>query len=64
MAAAQHKESPWIATVEEVISCNQTSLSQGLSSEEVTRRREQYGTNELQKEPGDCVCTVADLCNK
>jgi magnesium-transporting ATPase (P-type) len=51
MATAQ-EDTPWIATVDEVLSKQQTSLSQGLSSEEVARRREQYGTNELQKEPG------------
>ncbi|WIA22962.1 hypothetical protein OEZ86_009888 [Tetradesmus obliquus] len=52
MMAAAHQQSPWIATVEEVLSSQKTSLAQGLSSEEVARRREQYGTNELQKEPG------------
>jgi magnesium-transporting ATPase (P-type) len=51
MATAQ-EDTPWIATVDEILSNQRTSLSQGLSSEEVARRREQYGTNELQKEPG------------
>jgi magnesium-transporting ATPase (P-type) len=59
MAPAQ-EESPWVATVEEVIHIQRTSLSQGLSSEEVARRREQYGTNELQKEPGDCALDEVD----
>uniref|UniRef100_A0A383VU19 P-type Ca(2+) transporter n=2 Tax=Tetradesmus obliquus TaxID=3088 RepID=A0A383VU19_TETOB len=52
MMAAAHQQSPWIGSVEEVLSSQKTSLTQGLSSEEVARRREQYGTNELQKEPG------------
>jgi magnesium-transporting ATPase (P-type) len=54
MATAQ-EDTPWIATVDELLSNQRTSVSQGLSSEEVARRREQYGTNELQKEPGTDV---------
>eukprot|EP00882_Tetradesmus_deserticola_P023328 GHRQ01025383.1.p1 GENE.GHRQ01025383.1~~GHRQ01025383.1.p1 ORF type:complete len:162 (+),score=44.19 GHRQ01025383.1:269-754(+) len=50
--ATAHEEAYWIATAGETISGLRTSLSHGLSREEVDRRREQYGTNELQKEPG------------
>lgn len=63
MATAQ-EGAPWIATTDETISVLRTSLSQGLSTEEVNRRREKYGTNELQKEPGEMFFQVAVVYHK
>eukprot|EP00878_Enallax_costatus_P002528 GHUV01002710.1.p1 GENE.GHUV01002710.1~~GHUV01002710.1.p1 ORF type:complete len:741 (+),score=207.05 GHUV01002710.1:194-2416(+) len=41
----------WCQTVDEVLQTQRSSLQTGLSSEEVQRRREKYGYNELEKEP-------------
>lgn len=49
--AASPLVQPWTFTAEDVISKQQTSLTLGLSSNQVSRRREQYGLNELEKEP-------------
>lgn len=41
----------WCQTVDEVLQTQRSSLQTGLSSEEVEKRREKYGYNELEKEP-------------
>lgn len=43
---------PWVLSAQEVVQQQRTSLERGLSTEEVEKRRQRYGTNELQKEPG------------
>lgn len=43
---------PWVQSTQEVIAEHQTSLDTGLSSSAVEQRRQQYGYNELDKEPG------------
>ena len=43
---------PWTQTSEEVVAQQHTSLENGLTSTEVEARRQQYGYNELDKEPG------------
>jgi Ca2+-transporting ATPase len=44
--------SPWVLGAQEVLSQQKTSLDRGLTTSEVDKRREQYGFNELDKEPG------------
>jgi Ca2+-transporting ATPase len=43
---------PWVLSVQEVVSQQQTSLENGLTSVEAENRRQQHGYNELDKEPG------------
>lgn len=43
---------PWVLSVQEVVSQQQTSLENGLTSLEAENRRQQHGYNELDKEPG------------
>lgn len=43
---------PWVLNAQEVIAEQKTSLETGLSAAEVEKRRQQYGFNELAKEPG------------
>jgi hypothetical protein len=43
---------PWVLSVQEVVSQQQTSLESGLTSTEAENRRQQHGYNELEKEPG------------
>lgn len=45
-------DAPWVQSAQEVIAQQQTSLDSGLTSGEVEKRRQQYGYNELDKEPG------------
>lgn len=44
--------SPWTLTAQQVVAQQQTSLDTGLTAAQVQKRREQYGYNELDKEPG------------
>lgn len=41
----------WCQTVDEVLQDQGSKLQTGLTAEEVQRRREKYGWNELEKEP-------------
>jgi hypothetical protein len=50
-AAMAAKAAPWTRSAQGALDDLQTSL-QGLSADEVERRRQQHGFNELQKEPG------------
>lgn len=41
----------WCQTVEQVLDSQSSNLQSGLTSDEVQRRRDKYGWNELEKEP-------------
>ncbi len=45
-------EAPWTRTADQVASDLQVNVQQGLTAAEVDKRRQQYGYNELDKEPG------------